>query len=44
MINGINIWFWLLGFVLLLFLIPEMKKFTSFAYFDFTLMVELFRA
>jgi len=35
-----------LGFVLLLFLIPgnEKKKLTSFAYFSFAMIVELFKS
>ena len=45
LINDINFWFWLLGFVLLLFLIPgNGKKLTSFAYFSFAMIVELFES
>ena len=45
LINDINFLFWLLGFVLLLFLIPgNEKKLTSFAYFSFAMIVELFKS
>ena len=45
LINDINFLFWLLGFVLLLFLIPgNGKKLTSFAYFSFAMIVELFKS